>query len=154
MNWEAIGAVAELCGSFAVLITLVYLAYQLKQQNKVTRAQIEQQRADSVNQVAAGVLAGENKDLITRALLDEKLRPTDLTPQELVHLKVALSPLRANLENAYLQHKSGFISDELYDDVSKNVHLAYGNLLIRFELPMTKGFKKELTETLKIKVSN
>ena len=31
MNWEAIGAIGEFVGSFAVLITLIYLAQQIKQ---------------------------------------------------------------------------------------------------------------------------
>jgi hypothetical protein len=31
MNWEAIGAIGEIVGSFAVLITLIYLAQQIKQ---------------------------------------------------------------------------------------------------------------------------
>jgi hypothetical protein len=30
MNWDAIGAVGELIGAIAILITLVYLAFQIK----------------------------------------------------------------------------------------------------------------------------
>ena len=31
MNWEAIGAIAELLGAFAIIITLVYLTIQVRQ---------------------------------------------------------------------------------------------------------------------------
>ena len=31
MNWEAIGALAELAGAFAVVLTLIYLSMQLRQ---------------------------------------------------------------------------------------------------------------------------
>jgi hypothetical protein len=31
MNWEAVGAVAEMIGGIAVLVTLIYLALQLRQ---------------------------------------------------------------------------------------------------------------------------
>jgi hypothetical protein len=34
MNWDAIGAVAELLGAIAVFCTLAYLALQIKQSNK------------------------------------------------------------------------------------------------------------------------
>jgi hypothetical protein len=34
MNWEAIGAIGEIVGSFAVLITLIYLAQQIKQNTR------------------------------------------------------------------------------------------------------------------------
>ena len=38
MNWEAIGAIAELLGSVAVLGTLVYLAMQIRQNTKFIKA--------------------------------------------------------------------------------------------------------------------
>jgi hypothetical protein len=39
MNWEAIGAIAELIGGFAVLVTLVYLSIQVKQNSQMQRQQ-------------------------------------------------------------------------------------------------------------------
>ena len=38
MNWEAIGAVGELVGALAVVMTLAYLALQIRQSNTVARA--------------------------------------------------------------------------------------------------------------------
>jgi hypothetical protein len=38
MNWEAIGAVGETVGALAVLVTLVYLAVQIRQNTKAVRA--------------------------------------------------------------------------------------------------------------------
>ena len=35
MNWEAIGAVAEAAGSLAVVVTLIYLSLQIRQNSKV-----------------------------------------------------------------------------------------------------------------------
>ena len=34
MNWDAIGAVAELAGAIGVILSLVYLAGQIRNQNK------------------------------------------------------------------------------------------------------------------------
>lgn len=42
MNWDAIGATAEILGALAVLATLVYLSLQIHQSNKL--AQAESQR--------------------------------------------------------------------------------------------------------------
>ena len=39
MNWEALGATAELLGAVAVFATLVYLSLQVRQSNIVTREQ-------------------------------------------------------------------------------------------------------------------
>jgi hypothetical protein len=39
MNWEAIGAVGEIIGALAVVMTLGYLAVQVRQTNKIARAE-------------------------------------------------------------------------------------------------------------------
>jgi len=41
LNWDAIGAVGEILGAVSVLITLLYLATQVKEAKRATRAQIE-----------------------------------------------------------------------------------------------------------------
>lgn len=45
MNWDAIGAVAELLGSVAVLATLIYLSVQVKNAKKEFQATIRQNHA-------------------------------------------------------------------------------------------------------------
>jgi hypothetical protein len=37
MNWDAIGAIGEIVGAFAVVLSLVYLAVQIRTQNKEAR---------------------------------------------------------------------------------------------------------------------
>ena len=37
MNWEAFGAIGEIIGAFAVIVSLVYLAIQVRNQNRETR---------------------------------------------------------------------------------------------------------------------
>ena len=37
MNWDAIGAVGEIVGAFAVVVSLVYLAIQIRTQNTEAR---------------------------------------------------------------------------------------------------------------------
>ena len=38
MNWEAIGAIGEILGAIAVLVTLVYLAAQIRQNSEFVKA--------------------------------------------------------------------------------------------------------------------
>jgi hypothetical protein len=38
MNWDAIGSIAEVVGALAVLITLIYLAVQTRDNVKVMRS--------------------------------------------------------------------------------------------------------------------
>ena len=53
MDWDAIGAIAKVCGALAALLTLDCLAEKIKQHSEVTRALVHQQRADSVSQLVA-----------------------------------------------------------------------------------------------------
>jgi hypothetical protein len=109
LNWDAISASAELLGALAVIVTLIYLAVQLRQQNTVTQAQIE---------------------------------------QENIHLRIILSPLRANFENTYRQFRAGYISEEFYQDVTKQLYLIHGQLLLRFDMPLTTSFRAELVRII------
>ena len=46
MNWEAIGAIAELLGSLAVFLTLIYLAVQVRHAREDVRRSVRQNRAE------------------------------------------------------------------------------------------------------------
>jgi len=41
MNWEALGAIAELLGAVAVIVTLLYLSLQIRQASRATDANTE-----------------------------------------------------------------------------------------------------------------
>jgi hypothetical protein len=46
VNWEAIGAIAELLGSLAVFLTLIYLAVQVRHARQDARRSVRQSRAE------------------------------------------------------------------------------------------------------------
>ena len=37
MNWDAIGAIGNIIGAFAVVVSLIYLAIQIRTQNKQSK---------------------------------------------------------------------------------------------------------------------
>jgi len=53
MNWDAIGAIAETVGTLAVLITLVYLAVQLRTANKQREIESLRHNWDGLNQICS-----------------------------------------------------------------------------------------------------
>ena len=57
MDWDALGAIAELLGAVAVFMTLVYLAVQLKQNNAFAQAQAMQARTDTQLNMISFVLS-------------------------------------------------------------------------------------------------
>ena len=62
MNWDALGALAELAGATAVVITLIYLALQLRQNSRLVKASIAATTRESTNQLT-GLLAQDREAL-------------------------------------------------------------------------------------------
>jgi len=156
MNWQAIGAIADIVGATAVLATLIYLALQIRQnsrsinqQNDMARAQTIQARADSVTQLIALIVNSEKMVAVfAKVMADKELAPADLDPIERIRAHSFLTALRSNFENTYLQHQEGFLPDDFYQEVAVKLFSAYGQALLNFNLPLTKGFRAELTRIL------
>lgn len=68
MNWDAIGAVAELVGATAVVASLLYLAVQVRQSAAVSRASAFQAIFDGLTAHNNYMLGPDNVDLVIRCL--------------------------------------------------------------------------------------
>ena len=55
MNWDALGAVAELAGAVGVIISLVYLGVQIRIQNRESRLNSVSESIRQFNDVLAGI---------------------------------------------------------------------------------------------------
>ena len=71
MNWDAIGAIAELLGAAGVIATLLYLAKQIGQNSMMMRATIKQEQASAVQQVIT--LWVDHPDLWVKIVNDQEL---------------------------------------------------------------------------------
>ena len=129
MNWDALGAAGEIMGSLGVLITLVYLAIQVKQNNAYNKAQMYQARAD-----AAQYLAAEFSDpSITMKLLGENFEPDPggwekLTLQEKYQSRQFAWANDTHLDNVLKQRELGLIDDlhaEISDDTDNLLRMIY-----------------------------
>lgn len=68
MNWEAIGAVGEIVGALAVVLTLVYLALQVRTAKRATIDQNTLSRADGVREM---ILAICQDDSLRMGVVDD-----------------------------------------------------------------------------------
>ncbi len=107
MNWDAIGAVGEIVGALAVLITLIYLAMQIRQNSNMQRAQTHQQLAHERTLNLRMIIA--NKEL-RDALLKWHLG-NPLTGDERSILFWFSSIHLRTYENELYQHSKGMIED-------------------------------------------
>jgi hypothetical protein len=75
LNWEAIGAVGEILGAFAVFLTLIYVANQIRQANQVAKFNASKEIMNQYNEI--------NKLLTMDMTLRQALmKETSLSPDE------------------------------------------------------------------------
>ncbi len=74
MNWEAIAAVGQLVGALAVLVTLIYLAVQIKQ--KLAAQGGRQDRIDQLRIPAGIEIGSDTPDEIAVSIAAELIRET------------------------------------------------------------------------------
>ena len=75
MNWEAVGAVGEIVGAIAVVITLIYLARQMRQNSSALRSTTAQSANEMAFSVYNPIVANEYglADILLRGLRDPEL---------------------------------------------------------------------------------
>ena len=112
MNWEAIGAIGEILGAIAVLITLFYLAVQIKQNSAATK------NAASESMLAAG----QNTALTvasTEGGIDVWVRGREdyasLTNTEKNRLRLFYISQMMATDNLYWSYKKGNLEEELWE---------------------------------------
>jgi len=72
LTLEELGSVGEFVGALAVLVTLIYLAVQIHQHTKTVKAQINQARSDSFQQVQLALMNSDEMLEIAGKLKGEK----------------------------------------------------------------------------------
>jgi hypothetical protein len=79
MNWEAVGAIGEVIGAAGVILTLVYLAHQIRQNIKAIRARTHQAITSANLGMAMSMAESEGlAKVLVRGLADfDSLDPAD-----------------------------------------------------------------------------
>lgn len=124
MNWDAIGAIAELLGSVVVLVTLGYLAVQvrhsrhlLEENRKIALSQVYQSRSDTRREFA--ILVSDSThlaELLGRIGWDLGEKPDfdKLSREDRVRLRAHYSHIYFHQENNLYQHEIGLLDERTY----------------------------------------
>jgi hypothetical protein len=117
MDIQDLGAIGEFISSFAVLITLIYVAVQLRETRNALGAQAYQERTFA--QQDALLRVAENSDLA--AVLTKFQPPTGLDfdldafeklePVEQTRIRTFHQAFALRFDNTAFQYQSGYISD-------------------------------------------
>lgn len=115
MNWDAIGAVGEILGAGAVMISLFYLATQIRAQNREARAAAMHEISTAFRESYTQFNDGDIADIFVRGNQEFD----SLTDTEKVRLFATVTPLLRVLEEAFVQHNQGRFDEELWSAMIK-----------------------------------
>jgi hypothetical protein len=117
MNWEALSAIAEIIGVFAVVVSLIYVSIQIRQNTKVARAATRQAIADSTQNLANDLLnSGEMAEIFVKHINGEELSAAD-------NLRLQARCYRdlQHWENIHYQFSEGLVSPDQWRGFRKNL---------------------------------
>ena len=109
LNWEAIGAVGEIIGALAVLLTLIYLAMQIRQNTSTNHANALNQILTEINQ-----LTNHNERYIAYLIKAES--GEKLSDEEAIHMVEQFLSIMRSLENFWYQYSLGNLTQKQFDD--------------------------------------
>jgi hypothetical protein len=106
VNWEAIGAVGEILGAAAVVVTLLYLAIQVRHNTLATSSSTQQIHLDAWNAMSAMII--ENLEVAQLlAMNDEEIAALD--PVQQVRLEWFATKVFALWEHVYADTLTGLL---------------------------------------------
>lgn len=126
MNWEAIGVIAELVGAVAVVISLGYLAIQVRSNTRALKASSSFDSTHSwaaTNELLVSAITGDsnfqtggNSRLvdISAKFYNPETKPGDMTDTEIVLMSMVHRVLFQKLEGQFYQYKHGYAEPKIW----------------------------------------
>ena len=113
MNWEAIGAVGEVLGAIGVIVTLAYLAVQIRRNTTAMRAESSRSSAQATGAASIAIAQdGELARIFNQGLHDQ----SSLTPEERTRFAFLLGTIIAPASTSYNEVALGVIPEEWLDN--------------------------------------
>ena len=111
MNWDAIGAIGELVGAIGVILTLIYLAIQIRNNTRAVRLETAHNIMEEIRDLYSLMAEhGELADLINRAATDYE----SISGQEKVRWYALNMNFIRSLENGHIQWQEGALDARVW----------------------------------------
>ena len=112
MTITELGSIGELVGSIAVVITLIYLTTQLRQNTRAIRAAATQALDQSItDNIALWASTQEKAVLMERALTSYD----SLSEEEVIHFHALVAAFFLSMDSNFWSHRNKLMPPELWD---------------------------------------
>lgn len=127
MSLSDLASIGSLISSIAVLISLIYLALQVRQAEKNQQASIRQGRATR----AVDIILAAGEPSVAQALPKGVAGDAGITPAEFGQFSAIYGAFLASAEDTYLQYKEGLLSEAVFASFSASWRQTLANPGVR-----------------------
>ena len=113
MNWEMLSAIAEILGSAAVFVTLIYLTIQSRQNTASTQANTRQAILDADQQFLIKLI--ESPEIYTNRFKE------GLTDEDKIQMGAYLIMFVRMRENNWLQYRNGVLDEVTWESYRSSI---------------------------------
>ncbi|MGR8946680.1 MAG: hypothetical protein ACU84Q_01445 [Gammaproteobacteria bacterium] len=113
MNWDAIGAISEVAGTATVVISVLYLAVQVRQSNRQSASASGTEVLGEMNRLQEFVFSDPNG----AALLLKLKSGEELTPEEEIKAHIIADRALNTWYSGQQSYLNGIMTDELFQDI-------------------------------------
>ncbi len=118
MTLQDLGSIGELLGALGVIVSLIYLAVQIRQNTRSLRASTQQGVLDTQSNFSMLLLHNDNVARAYRIGIEDLGKLSD---DERVQFDTLLITMFRNFQNLYLQHGSSALEKELWEGFRRNM---------------------------------
>jgi hypothetical protein len=111
MTLEDLGNIGEFLGALAVVISLVYLAVQIRQNTRAVRSASHQSLVSSEQAIQASV--SDNRE-VARIVVQANKDFDGLDEEDRLRFVMLVSRMLSNFENIYYQYSRGLLDEDLW----------------------------------------
>ena len=119
MNWDALGALAEMVGAGAVVLSLLYLAMQVRE--SLRQARFDATRELSTRIADASLAVAQSRD-VAKMFLHGASKFEDLDEVDQVRFRGLMNALFRGFEQQFLLWRAGAIDQEGWHTVEGIIH--------------------------------
>jgi hypothetical protein len=119
MDWNAVGAIGEVGGAIGVIVTLIYLAGQLRQNTRAMRSSTYQTYSGLAMNISDYL--AENAETFVRAANQLELSEADTLKYNMFAMK-----LFYQMETIYFHYKDGTVDRNIFDSRMRGFQQAFG----------------------------
>ncbi len=147
MNWDAIGATAEALGAIAVVVTLGYLAIQVKQNTSALKAQIHESMTSGYISIVE--IAAANPKAYAAGLKASAEEFSSFSDEDKTIFLGTVYVTFMHFEKLFMQHERGLIDDESWEAWSEPIRMEFHQPGVQMWWTMRRaGFIKSFREYL------